>query len=320
MKALGTLSLILMTGLPALAQERTTLGMRYRFDNEFYNVIHRGSDLYYTQGFRFDLVYGNPGKKRFTEFLLIPLARSSGKVSNMYSVGMAHQIYTPQNQSTVSLLADRPFAGVLFLSNALESVDSVRGLKLTTEVDLGIIGPYTFAEQAQAFVHKLIHNVIPVGWSTQMRTDIIFNYLVSAEQVFWSPNQDVNFSGKLEANVGTLYNTLGSGFLFQAGRNYGNFNSKKKFGFQFFVKPEFRFVFQNSLLRGGLLTHERERTGRPAGYVLHDEEPLVLMYGFGFKVRYQKSYLMYTQNSLTKEFLTGAPHYYSSVTFYFNLK
>ena len=64
---------------------------------------------------------------------------------------------------------ERPYAGWLYGG---VGVTSDTGKRLDTlELDIGIIGPYSLAEDTQIFWHKLIGSTDPKGWDNQVRTE-----------------------------------------------------------------------------------------------------------------------------------------------------
>lgn len=118
-------------------------------------------------------------------------------------------IQTPKDiLSSEPILNDLPYAGLLISSATLYSA----GQTVTDKLSLwgGVIGPLSFAEETQTFIHSLIGSDIPNGWDNQLSNEPVL--MVEAGKVlrvFATPEQH-----KLE------FDTLLSGDI-----SFGNFRS-----------------------------------------------------------------------------------------------
>jgi len=99
-----------------------------------------------------------------------------------FGVAAGQNIYTPENIAESGLIdTDRPYAGWLYgqfsLFNArdMDAKPSLEGAYFselrTLELDLGIVGPQSQAEDAQTIVHEHINVTRPNGWDHQLKLE-----------------------------------------------------------------------------------------------------------------------------------------------------
>ncbi|MCB1746288.1 MAG: lipid A deacylase LpxR family protein [Gammaproteobacteria bacterium] len=86
-----------------------------------------------------------------------------------FNVGFAlgQMMYTPDDtQATALIRDDRPYAGWLY--GALTLVSKNADIADTLEIQLGMIGPASLAEDAQKLVHDIRDLPLPRGWDNQL--------------------------------------------------------------------------------------------------------------------------------------------------------
>jgi hypothetical protein len=311
LKPILTCLLAFIAGHVSMSQRLNWTTFKLTEENEFFNVTQRGIDRYYTQGMRFEFLY-QASKRKFLEKLMVPVSVSS---INNYSVSLSQQIYTPAKTDAYFFAGDRPYAGTLYFSEALESSDSAKQFRLTTRLDAGIIGQAALAKQTQLFFHKIIENDLAVGWDTQLRNDIYLNYSLKAERNLISAQRHYRLELSGELNVGTALISAVPGLKLEFGSWY---NSSGKFAWQIFFRPEVRFVLYNALLQGGIL-NQAYADELYSQFFIDKIEPVVYSHSTGFRLRYKNLGLLYRQVNLTKEFKGQRPHYYSTLMFSFPL-
>jgi lipid A 3-O-deacylase len=93
-------------------------------------------------------------------------------------VSVGQNMYTPGDIEVRELIPDdRPYAGWLYAGIALniEANQDFLGRRFDTldtlEVELGVVGPASLAEETQTFVHDLIGSPEPKGWGNQLRNE-----------------------------------------------------------------------------------------------------------------------------------------------------
>jgi hypothetical protein len=107
-----------------------------------------------------------------------------------FSVGQ--NIYTPEDISlTDPPRDDRPYAGWLFTGLGLVAENGPILDKL--ELDIGVVGPYSLADEVQTKWHRLIGITTPKGWGTQLKTEpgIALFYERSFRKFYELPLHDV---------------------------------------------------------------------------------------------------------------------------------
>ena len=102
----------------------------------------------------------------------LPLFHSEGDLRSSFSI--TQSMYTPDDiNSTNLVLDDRPYAGWLQLGIGLLA-DSGQVLD-KMELSLGLVGPYSYAEDTQTIWHEIIKAPRPNGWDHQLDTEPTLN-------------------------------------------------------------------------------------------------------------------------------------------------
>lgn len=112
---------------------------------------------------------------------------------------------------------DLPYAGLLFYTDAWIKAYADRAEKIT--VTLGIVGEYSFAEETQTFVHKILGGDEPEGWDTQLNDEIVFQF--SRAQIWRSWISSDRHSDILlgaDAALGTISSSVGVTAMYRYGR------------------------------------------------------------------------------------------------------
>jgi len=99
----------------------------------------------------------------------MPFFYAPGSQSGMF-LAVGQNIYTPDDLYRQDLIVDdRPYAGYLYLGFGLIKRNA-RHMD-TLEVDVGIVGRHSYAEDVQEQVHKWIGNDEPKGWANQLQDE-----------------------------------------------------------------------------------------------------------------------------------------------------
>jgi lipid A 3-O-deacylase len=105
----------------------------------------------------------------------LPFFSHTSDVRKTYALGQ--DIFTP---SDISLkdppLTDHPYAGYLYVAIGLlgKTADSPNAPVARLDqlqLQLGVVGPWSLAEETQKFVHSLINATNPEGWHTQLHNE-----------------------------------------------------------------------------------------------------------------------------------------------------
>ena len=126
--------------------------------------------------------------QRFIEQL--PLINDPGDQRTV-SVSFGQNMYTPKDMERTDLIVDdRPYAGVTYLGLGLHS----RNLRKmdTLELDIGIVGRHSYAEDCQTEFHRWIGSEKANGWENQLHDEPILNLYYERK---WKTLQIINSEG-----------------------------------------------------------------------------------------------------------------------------
>ena len=274
--------------------------LRVIFDNDIFD----NTDYYYTNGVRFELVLPFAGQSPVNKILL-------GIKSSDFGFGgfsITQNIYTPINPETTEIdYGDRPFAAYFTIGQFRETYQLERKLQIKSALDIGVMGPSSMGETVQSSIHYLE----PTGWKYQMQNSFLINYYINIEKgLYSSPNLEINVIG--QANVGTLYNKLGSGLNFRIGSfmpvyrgpaTSCNYTRKKQWQYWFFMSGTTNFVAYDATLQGGLFNNK-------SPYVIPNNELNRMFFkaSAGLAVYYYRFGVEMENFYLTPEF-EGARHF-----------
>jgi hypothetical protein len=158
-----------------LSQEAVASDSKQRWEEDdhgifnviFENDIFAGTDQNYTNGVRAAWQSSEnkvPDAALWVATHLLPLADNGHK---RISIAAGQSIFTPRDLSqTAPITNDRPYAGWLYGSVGMVS-DTGKELD-NVVLTLGVVGPASYAEQTQKFVHKVINSPHPYGWDNQL--------------------------------------------------------------------------------------------------------------------------------------------------------
>jgi len=157
----------------------------------------------------------------------VPVFPDGGVTRVGYAVGQ--NMYTPENtQSRERIMNDRPYSGWTYVAAAItssrEAGDAAR--LDTLELNLGIIGPQSYAAETQREYHRLIGSPLPQGWGNQLRNEpgIVLFYERKWRNVAKSsilPGIEGDFSPHVGGSVGNVFTYAGTGVTLRVGHNLG---------------------------------------------------------------------------------------------------
>ena len=150
----------------------------WTFTFRFENDLFASTDRDYTNGIKLSWISPDLTRFRDSETLPdwgnaivrnLPFSQDEGLQRNIaFSVGQ--NIFTPGNIDIPDLIPDdRPYAGWLYGSIAFHNKD-YRHLD-TFEIQAGFVGPLSFAEETQNFIHKIRGIDKARGWDNQIENE-----------------------------------------------------------------------------------------------------------------------------------------------------
>lgn len=302
-------SSLVLAASPARADEDEPGVFSFVLENDLF----LGADRHYTNGFQ---ASWTSGPNRAPGWMLkaarwLPLFPEGGTVRANYAVGQS--MYTPADISLRNPpLTDRPYAGWLYASLGLVAKGETDLDQLQLQV--GMVGPASFAEQTQKFVHKIVGSPEPMGWNYQLKNEpgVVLTYQHSWRTLSSSPSPfgfKFDLTPHAGAALGNVFTYANVGATVRFGWNLpddygpprvqpslpasGFFESQSNFGWYLFAGVEGRAVAHNIFLDGNTFADSRSVT----------KEPLVADLQVGIAVTLGHSTrLAYTQVFRTREF------------------
>jgi lipid A 3-O-deacylase len=294
--------------------------LKISFDNDILDY----TDRFYTNGIRFDFI--NPIFQQFPlSKLMIPYWRSG---TNYYGISLVQNMYTPSTTKVEGILfGDRPYAAYLYFGTFKITNDPVRKFRQTSELDIGVIGSYSFGEYIQKSFHNEVPtNSVPLGWEYQIKNDLVLNYYLSYEKgIYNQKNIDINLIGT--GSLGTLYTNISGGFLFRTGiqnpyfvnlgqakRKTNMENNLKNTQLVFFISSRGKLIGYDATLQGGVFNKSSEYTLSGS-----DISRIVFQGSAGITFVYSGIRLDIEQFILSPEFQNGWWHKWVHLAFTFSL-
>ncbi len=170
----GITALALMTVLfpqnsdarqPVFEDDKASISLVYE------NDIFQGTDQNYTNGIRLAVLSSETNTPRWSRWIadhILPLSKE-GRKRIGWAIGQ--NMYTPRDLSTRAPIPDdRPYAGWLYgsvgmVSDTGERLDNVM-------LTLGMVGPSSYADQTQKFIHRVVDSPRPEGWDNQLHDEL----------------------------------------------------------------------------------------------------------------------------------------------------
>lgn len=199
--------------LPA-ATARTAPSFYFENDGTFLRPNDH-TDRHYTSGQGASVAWRGAGRG-IADGLGLP-------AENRTALGLvvAQQMFTPDNVDEPPRPGDRPYGGYLYLGGFWQREH--REVFDHVQLDLGVVGPSSLAEQTQEAVHAFSYADDP-DWSRQLRDEVQVNLTLRRK---WRLDLgETTLAGRpigwqliprAELDVGTTYRRVGAGALVRAG-------------------------------------------------------------------------------------------------------
>lgn len=278
------------------AQEISALGVerdgqrdrawRLIYENDFFAA----TDRYYTQGIYLERLHPALARTPLRHVLL-----SLPSVRSRFGVAFGDEGYTGSDLKESAIVAgDHPWAGTKQLHAFSISQDTVRHLRLSSQLTIGLIGQGAGGREIQTFIHERTGNTIPQGWHNQIRNDVILNYAVHAEQRLLAPVQSVELWGTGTARAGTFKSSVALGGTLLIGK-LGRFFA--------YAAPAVDLVGYDATLQGGVFNKRSPYTISNA-----DMHRVVVRQRAGVVFRGDRFSVEYFRTHVGAEFAGGSAH------------
>jgi len=292
------------------------------FNLYFENDCFADADQGYTNGVKLSWIspdltdYAKSGRLPGWSLPLIrrlPFINEPGLQRNV-ALSIGQNIYTPKDLSRASLIEDdRPYAGWTYFGIGLHSKNECRLDSM--EIQLGMVGPASFAEQTQKFVHNQDLN----GWDNQIKNEpgiaLVYErkgrYLYSGDVGEFGFDLIPHLGGALgnvytyanagmEARLGwNIPRDFGTSLIRPSGDSNSPLNSQENnvsrdqgFGLYVFATSDGRAVLRDIFLDGNTFTDSHSV----------DKKHFVADLGLGIGLSIHRLKLCYTHVLRTKEF------------------
>lgn len=319
----------------------TSSMLRLSEDNDFINVHFSGSDKAYTHGFRADLLYTKKGRKSaLAERLTLKAGNNS---INTFGWGITQTMITPSDLSNPVIdPSDYRYACSISILRTRHSSNPLKKYSLQTEYVAGILGPLALGKETQDAMHKLIHDEMPRGWNTQLKTSVLLNINLTAEKQLFSAltrhggiEKSIEYIGGVRSSTGTSLTALSVYTLLRIGKMNPYFSGyftqylqhgKRRESWQLYgiVRPSLDFVFRNAHVQGGTFRPERTEVNRngeavppapprrlnPIGYALD----------YGLVLTLKKVSVAFTQHDLYAMIKEQTRHEVGNISIYVALQ
>jgi lipid A 3-O-deacylase len=285
--------------LNAIAGLKEEQYVRFKYDNDFFNQ----TDRYYTQGIILDFIHPLVKRSPISRCLL----RFKGADANYFGLHLQQDVFTAKSIRYMGgqiYYGERPFTAVFFLSHSLSSIISNKNIVLSSQVDIGFLGPLAKGKEEQKGIHKALDNIEPQGWDNQLSNAPVLNYRLTIEKGLLI-KKHVAFSVFAGGRLGTLYTDATIGIKWQAGIFDCWFKnaSANRFNLSVFNTLQSKLVVYNATLQGGL-TKYGNIYSLPSSSIKRQ----VAQISFGLILVYKHLGLEYSRTFISPEFKGGETH------------
>ncbi len=247
------------------------------------------SDRYYTNGIKFQ--YSESGSDWWAtmpQFGLLDLLPWTEGTQKIQGAAFGQNMYVNSNINIPNPSpSDHPYSGFLYVGAAAHAVSKDRADSFA--INLGIVGPESFAEQTQKIYHSIIGADNPLGWHTQLGDEpaavLSYNHAERLFRINPLPLEDFScdFIGSGQINAGNALTDGRIKGLFRFGFNlpytfdvsridysmaseaawYDSSKPAPKWHCFMFMAATARFVAYDISLDGNTYRHSRGVDSRP---------------------------------------------------------
>lgn len=306
----------------------------------FENDLFGGTDQNYTNGVKLSLISPNlsphveDGKipRKLLEIIhRIPFIKESGpEFTHKVEFSVGQNMYTPADISESELIPDdRPYSGWLYVSTSYHRkniANDVADFMDTLEVQFGMVGPASFAEDTQKFVHNIFDRPRPMGWGNQLDNEPGLIVIFERKWLLHPGHTGLGFDtiAHLGGALGNVSTYLNGGMEVRLGwnipRNFGvslirpagstRLAVEDNFSIYIFGVADGRAVLRDIFLDGNTFTESHSV----------DKKTINADLAGGLTVSYNKMMLTWTYILRTKEFENQQDnHNFGALSFTFHL-
>ena len=213
-------------------------------DND--SLLFSRADSFYTSGLRYSRGY----------------RLNTGEGWRFAGWRLGQQLYTPSDvripPARLNPL-DRPYAGWLY-GGFFYTVINADGSELAFGLDVGCLGPCAGGRATQSFIHKVLDQPEPRGWSSQQGHEPGVVLRVGGRAPFWRFHPNADLRPGISLRAGNIFTDLSAEATLRAGRLQVSADGAGLYGF---ARGSVRVVGYDATLQGGLFSDMEARTVRP---------------------------------------------------------
>jgi len=285
-----------------------------QFENDFFGG---GTDRHFTHGTRIEcltkpLEWIADGADKLPWFSAeAAIADPDEALRGRASFSLGQSIFTPEDTTSEDLVADdRPYAGWLYFGlGIVANQGSRRYDKL--ELEIGMVGPYSFAEDVQTYWHSLFGLQVPQGWDNQLESEpgaVLYYEQARRYDRRTVLGLQVDMIPHFGGSLGNVFTYAAAGCTVRLGSNLQDdfgppriqpslpggayFRPERGFNWYLFAGLEGRAVLRNIFLDGNTFKDSHSV----------DKKPFVGDGQAGVVLQWNRFRISYTQIFRTKEF------------------
>ncbi len=179
------------------------------------------TDRFYTNGLALSAAWQPAFVQCFAEH--VELLETFDPKRTAFGVNVGQQIFTPRDLADPNLIPDdRPYAGYLYGGVFIQR--SNRTTFDHMQLDVGIVGPSSWGEDAQKFIHHMLpDNINPEGWDNQLHDEPAIQLTVRRK---WrlsfagedsTSDIDIHIIPHVELGLGTVHRYAEAGVMARLG-------------------------------------------------------------------------------------------------------
>jgi hypothetical protein len=315
MKRVAFFLILLLGGLSImmLAYPDKKYDLRY-FRVSFGNDTFVNTDRSFTHGGKLTLMSRDIKTYRDNPLLRWFSFTNGPKSEHCYSISIGQNVYTPNNIETVDFLEnDRPYAGYLYLGFGVHSRNEKR--QDTFEIDIGIVGRHSFAEEMQEIIHYVFSHEDPLGWDHQLKDEFAFQTVFERKIRVYRRTAESGMGVELiphfGGGLGNVYIYANAGYQVRFGwnlpldfgvdmhrpggdTNIGILNYRQETSIHIFAALDGQAVYRNIFLDGNTIVDSHRV----------DKHPFTANIMAGIGLRLKRFYITFNYVFWTKKFKT----------------
>lgn len=206
---------VVLLSAPALAAKDRVFTLQTE------NDVITPHDRWYTNGVQFSAAFGEGAQPEVLKKIAdaVPFLRTDCE-NRVIGLALGQQIFTPADTTQTALIPDdRPYAGWLYAAFTVEGYKEDSADYFTLQ--LGVVGPASFAEKAQNAWHGLFGIEKSRGWGNQLGNEpgVVIGYRKAWQARAEAGGIELGASPHVGLALGNVYTYAAGGFMLRLGND-----------------------------------------------------------------------------------------------------